>query len=388
MSDIRIEKMQLNYYIDAEIPTTNASVVHVMKMCQALKRNNVDVTLFCNGRDMTVDLETIYRQYGVIDRFSIETVYIPEFLRKHGHRFGAYYSAWLKSKNKKKSNFTYSRSAMSLFFLKNKTEYIYEAHLEPDVLNKQIEYKILKHKNCRGLVVISQALKNRYLEMFPFLLEKNIAVLHDAADIDISESVERAPLKAQESEIKIGYVGSLFPGKCMETLLQLAVRCPQFKFHVVGGTSEWIDYWEKKAIEKKVNNLIFYGFVDNSKLGDFYRAFDICILPFSSNIHIGKSKRVDIAKWTSPLKLFEAMSYAKPIIVSRLATIEEVMFDQKDCVMVEPDNIDEWEKKLVNLCADANLQKRIGQAAKEKLIRQYTWEERARKIVTLIQHGE
>ena len=155
-------------------------------------------------------------------------------------------------------------------------------------MSRRIESNILRHKNCKGLVVISYALKRRYRELFPFFPEDKITVLHDAADIDLSESGEKAELLANESDIKIGYVGSLFPGKCMETLLPLAQICPQYKFHIVGGSKYWVDYWKNKANLIRVDNLIFYGFVDNSMLSDYYRAFDLCILPFSRNIHIDK----------------------------------------------------------------------------------------------------
>lgn len=383
MCDKENKCKSINYYIDTEIPTTNASIVHVMKMCQAFTRNGINVTLFCNGKTEKIDLDGVFQQYAIEDRFKIVPVHIPDFLRDHGHRFGAYYSAWKKSRFKVKNSYAYSRSAMSLFFLKNQAEYIYEAHLEPDVINRQIERNILKHKNCKGLVVISNALKKRYLEMFPFLNEEKVTVLHDAADIDWSESNEKAVLKGEEDSLRIGYVGSLFPGKCMETLLPLACACPQYQFHVVGGSEYWLNHWQDKAKEAQADNLIFYGFVDNSKVGDFYRAFDICILPFSKDVHIGKNKRVNIGRWTSPLKLFEAMAYAKPIIVSGLETIEEVMTNYEDCIMVEPDNIEDWKIKLNEICMDETLRERIGYAAQCKLKKEYTWLERAKRAAEL-----
>lgn len=375
--------MKLCYYIDTDIPSSNASTVHVMKMCQAFQKNGHDVTLYCNSVHKIHDFEDVFQKYGITERFQIKTVQISDFMREHGHRFGAYRSAWLKTREKQEQAYAYSRSALSLYFLRNAMPFIYEAHLEPDIISRQIELAVLKHKNCKGVVVVTQALKKKYLELFPFISEEKITVLHDAADIDSSVSIEKAQLKGWGERPNIGYVGSLFPGKCMETLLPLAKVCPQYNFHVVGGSEDWINHWKEKAQEMQLDNLIFYGFVDNSKLGDYYRAFDISILPFSEKIQIGKSKRVDIGQWTSPLKLFEAMAYKKPIIVSRLATIEEVMDNQKDCIMVQPDNIDDWKKKLEALCEDKELQNKIACAAQEKLCNEYTWTERAKKAAKL-----
>lgn len=106
-------------------------------------------------------------------------------------------------------------------------------------------------------------------------------------------------------------------------------------------------------------------------------------MPFSKDVHIGKNKRVNIGRWTSPLKLFEAMAYAKPIIVSGLETIEEVMTNYEDCIMVEPDNIEDWKIKLNEICMDETLRERIGYAAQCKLKKEYTWLERAKRAAEL-----
>lgn len=377
--------MQISYYYDKEFDVFNPSIVHVMKMCQAFKKNGVDVTLYCNSNSKNSNADAVFKKYGIEEKFEIKTVQLPEFVKKHGHRFGAYYSAWLKARNYAGDKCAYGRSAMALYFIRNRSLFIFEAHIEPDLLNRQIERRLLRHKNCRGLVVISHALKKRYLELFPFFPEEKITVLHDAADLVTPDGATRADLCANDSEVKIGYVGSLFPGKCMETLLPLAQRCPEYRIHIVGGSEYWVEYWKKQAQKKGIQNLVFYGHVDNSRVGEYYRAFDICILPFSKDIYTNKSKRVNIGRWTSPLKLFEAMAYGKPIIVSRLETVEEVLADHEDCVMAEPDDNDDWAEKLSALCADKELQKRIGHAALNKLEKEYTWSERARKVVKIFE---
>lgn len=376
--------MKITYYIDTIIPTKRANMVHVMKMCQAFSNLGHSVTLICDSSQRAVDPDLIRQQYGICDSFAIRTVYIPRFLRKYGHRFAAYYGAYRKSGMAEEGSCAYSRSAATLFFLRNRTCFVYEAHMEPDFLNRRIEYAVLTSKNCIGLVVISRALKQRYLELFPFLQPDFITVLHDAADLP-EDTCEKARLQGPDSDIKIGYVGHLYPGKCMETLIPLAKRCPEYKFHIVGGTDEWIRHWQTRIREERIDNLLLYGYVDNREVGSYYRAFDIAIMPFSRTINIGRRKSANIGNWISPLKLFEAMAYGKPILVSRLPTIEEVLTDGKDCVMAEPDNIEQWAEKLRMLCRDAQLQTRIGTEAREKLRREHTWLERAERAAALFE---
>lgn len=377
--------MKINYLFDVDLAEINPSIVHVLKMCQAFAENGQDITLYCTGDGQT-SVEDIFRRYGIKTPFPVVMVPPSEFLVRHGHRLASWYTSWKRSRLDLGGGVLYARSTLSLFFLRRRAPYVFEAHLEPDALNRRFERAILCHPNCKGLVVISQALKRRYLELFPFFPEEKIHVLHDAADVVEGPAPRKATLRGETAGQNIGYVGSLFPGKCMETLLPLAKRCPQHRFHVVGGTEYWVDYWKQAAREQEITNVEFYGFVDNSRLGEYYQAFDLCILPFSGNIYIGKSKRVDIGKWTSPLKLFETMAYGKPMVVSRLATIEEVMLPGEDCLMARPDDIDDWVKTLQTLCQDPALQTRLAQAAREKLAREYTWRQRAQRAAEIFEN--
>lgn len=378
--------MKIGYFIESVIPSKRANTVHVMRMCQAFSKLGNQVFLYCDGDDTKTDEKEIRKQYGITEEFEITRIYLPKFIRKYGHRFASIISARKKVSNIENIDFAYGRSPYCINFIKNKIPYIFEAHAEPDKFNINLERKILKHFNCKGLVVISEALKKRYLELFPFLDEKKITVLHDCADIPESNSTSIAELKQIKgvSTIKIGYLGHLYPGKCMEILIPVAKACPEFSFHVVGGTDEWITNWKKVIKKESIKNIIFYGFVDNSQVGAYYKAFDICILPFSKKVYVGKSKSLDIGKWISPLKLFEAMAYEKAILVSKIPTIEEVLTDYKNCIFVEPENILEWRNKIIELSRDEYLRKKLGSEARKELEKNYTWKKRAEAIIEIM----
>lgn len=380
--------MRIAYFIDTVIPSPRANTVHVMRMCQALTNEGNTVSLYCDRDSTCGDVENIWEKYGISNRFEIVQIQLPEFVRKYGHRFSNILSAKLKAIKAKNYDVAYARSAYTLNFIKKSHKFIFESHTEPDAWNLRYEKRILSHKNCLGLVVISEALKKRYLELLPFLSSDKITVLHDCADINVSDTVNKAQLREipDKMKIKIGYVGHLYPGKCMEVLLPIAEARKEYCFHIVGGTDEWISYWKKETEKRKLDNIIFYGFVDNSKIGDYYRAFDIAILPFSKSVLVGTSKALDIGKWISPLKLFEAMSYKKAIVVSSLPTIKEVMEDNKDALLADPDNLREWTDQLDKLVNDSELRNRLGNKAFEKLKNNYTWTKRAKAIVNILEN--
>ena len=377
--------MKLAYFMDTVVPSTRANTVHIMKMCQAFRGIGVDVTLYCDSDGKDVSDEAIWKQYGIHTPFAIQRVAIPNWIRKYGHRFANFVSARKKLRQMDGCDAAYGRSLYALCGMPEDIPFLYEAHTEPDRINRQFERHLFKKRNFRGLVVISEMLKKRYLTLYPFLDEKSVHVLHDGADLpcDNGETAQLLPL-TEENDAAIGYVGHLYPGKCMEILIPLAARCKQWTFHVVGGTDEWIGKWREQCEKQAIGNIRFYGFVENSRVAGYYRAFDICLMPFSKNIYLDKRKSIDIGSWISPLKLFEAMAYEKAILVSRIPSIEEVLTDGENCVMADPENIDDWVQKLQALASAPSERARLGKQAFHLLESSYTWEKRARAVCELI----
>lgn len=374
--------MKLVYLSNAQVPSTRAHSVHVMKMCQAFKENNVDVTLYADGIGNETE-ELIFTKYGIKNKFNLKRVYINKRLAKIvPHLICSVIKTAILVKKNEEADILYGRSLFSLFLLKNSNEFVYESHISPRF--KKVEELLLKSKNCLYLVVISQALKKEYIDVFPWLNPDKIIVLHDGADLAI-QHIQSKELLANDSsekpEVIIGYLGHLYPGKCMEILIQIALKRPNYLFHVVGGTDDWVDYWKAECRIRSINNIIFYGYVDNSLTGEYYNSIDIFLLPFSKDIFYNKEKKGNIGKWISPLKLFEAMSYGKAILASRLQSIEEVLVNNYNAILVEPDDTEAWISNLDVMLSDEKLRNYLGSNAKQDFEEKYTWKKRAKNII-------
>lgn len=386
--------MKIAYISNSIIPSQKANSVHVMKMCNALAKNNIETILFCGGANQNENV--VFSKYGIGNHFKLNRISQSKFLKNIiPNSFYIALKTYMKLVSKKnemkKVDYLYGRSVYGLYLLRNKYKFIYESHMPPrEGLLRFLEKRLLKNKNCLYLVVISNALKDRYLELFPWLDYDKIIVMHDAADEvpDIIGSENKTNLfyqSKQDDNVIIGYLGHLYFGKCMEIVLELANKRSNYMFHIVGGTDYWVNYWIKKIKILNLNNIKLYGYVDNSEIGDYYRCFDICLLPFSRNIFFDKKKKDDIGSWISPLKLFEAMSYGKAILASKLPTIEEVLTDNYDSLLSDPDNVDEWCRKLDVLVESKITREKLGENALNNLKKSYTWDIRAKKIIKLLE---
>lgn len=382
--------MRIAYVHDAPVPSHSANAVHVMKMCAALASVGADVTLFCPITNIEGDP---YNMYGVTPNFKIRYIKPSKIWRLPF--VGSFSTAFITAREVRKQafDFVFGRSALALYFLRNYKPFIFEAHMLP--VNRYrlfAENNIIRSHKMVGHIVITDELRSDYLSTYSFVDPNKMFVLQDAADIAkaVSEDVcPTDPAKKMDIHQKpvIGYLGHLYPGKCMEILSQIAKERPQYDFHVVGGKEEWVNHWKNDISCNNLNNLKFYGYVDNKTIPYYYDLFDICILPFSSQIVIGNFKNANIGRWTSPLKLFEAMSYGKPILTTDLTTIKEVLTDGENCLMESETNISGWCEKLDRLVCDPSLRMKLGASAKTLFGSKYTWDIRAQKIIDILHKG-
>lgn len=378
--------MRIAYLMNAPIPSKRANSVHVMKMCQAFKNNGVDIDLYCETQDgIEIDYENIYKKYAVTNRFPIYSTPVSKLSRKLKYSFFSSGLTMTRSIKQKNYDLIYGRSLIGIYLLRDHGKFIYESHISPiNSLFKEMESRILNNKNCLGFVVISEALRKEYIRLFPLISEDKFIVLHDGADIPTMISqTSSAKLNDRfvNQQAVIGYLGHLYPGKCMEVLIQIALKRKQYVFHVVGGTEDWVKYWKNETHLLNLNNIIFYGFVENNMINEYYSKFDICVLPFSRDVYFSNKKNRNIGQWISPLKLFEAMSYKKAIIASKLVTIEEVLEDGNDSFLADPNDIDEWVNKLDILVKNEEIRMHMGEKAFQKFEKNYTWDKRAKTVI-------
>lgn len=380
--------MKIAYVHDGPVPSKSANSVHVMKMCTALAKEGADVTLYCPYSD-EIKTDDPYSMYGVERCFKIIQVK-PSFIFRKVPSLDNISIAWKIAKivSKQQYEYVFGRSMWSLFFLKD-IPFIFETHMLPMKKRMFAEQNLFSRATLLKVVMITKGLKEDYLNVFPKLSPEKIVVLQDAADIAKQVDANSTPIDTSKllsitQKPVIGYLGHLYPGKCMEILSQIAAKRPNYEFHVVGGKDEWVEKWKKDERCKNLTNIKFYGYVDNKTIPYYYSLFDICVLPFSSNIIVGKMKNADIARWTSPLKLFEAMSYGKPILATNLGTIQEVLTNGDNCLLESPTNIEGWCSKLDRLVLTQGLRDEMGTKAKRLFEEKYTWSKRAQEIIKIM----
>lgn len=372
------DKMRIAYLSNACIPSRTANSIHVMKMCQAFARNGHEVVLFvpdmAEGRESGVDDPFIY--YGIERSFRIRRL---PWIRMTGR---GYIYGWQAARQVRLGRFdlAFGRNLASCCFAAQMgMQVIYEAHtpVEYDGLLARCLFGRLIHApTFKYLVVVTHALRRHIQRTWPELAER-IVVAPDGAD-PLAEGIEPVSLSGSGGRLQVGYTGHLYPGKGAELVVELAHACPQFDFHIVGGTNSDLRRWHER--NDRPANLHFHGHQPHSQLPRYLMAFDVVLLPNQPKVLAHGGTR-DIGQWTSPLKLFEYMAAGRAIICSDVPVLMEVADDRVNMLICRHDEIDDWAAALGRLEADPDLRWSLGITAQRQFETRYTWEQRARRVL-------
>lgn len=100
----------------------------------------------------------------------------------------------------------------------------------------------------------------------------------------------------------VGYFGALAPWLWYDCIRELVTMRSEIGFVFIGP-----DYYGGSTQLPAAKNVLYLGTVDYDILPAYARQFDLCFIPF---------KPGEIARTTSPLKLFEYFALEKPVVVT------------------------------------------------------------------------
>ena len=271
-----------------------------------------------------------------------------------------------------------SRNLYFSFLFSFFCSHVYEFHSIPTGWRRAILGSLLKNKKMK-FICITEHLKKDSMDLFRFS-GNNVIVLHDAASpAPENNYIDQTPLIMEQRNLNVGYFGHLHQGRGVEIIEKLASRLPVINFHVIGGQYEQVE--QRKFKNKKLKNLKFYGHLPYGDARLMMVKCDLLLLPYQTRTFLTDGK-TDTGRWMSPLKLFEYMSSNVAIISSDLPVLREVLSHNKNCLLVEPSNLEEWENAILSLTTDKLKALRLAQNARAEYEKFYNWNIRARKILT------
>ncbi len=361
------------------LPARRANTVQVMKMAQALTALRHDVLVLVPGKDAHISWQQLAHHYGLALRFNVAWIPATAFMRRYD--FG-----WFAVRRAVKWNadLIYSRMPQATAiasFLGIPT--ILEIHDYPrGLLGPWLFARFLNGRGARCLVVITKALQDSLRETALLRTESlPVVIAPDGVDLDRyanlpSQEEARRDLNLPD-RFTAGYTGHLYAGRGIQLILETAAQLPTMTFLITGGNSADIERIRAQINNEMLDNVIVMGFIPNAELPLYQAACDVLLMPYQNTV--AASSGGDIARYLSPMKLFEYLACGRVILSSNLPVLLEVL-NPANALLLPSDDIDAWVEALHALQENPGQREKLAAQAHFDA-QQYSWQARIEKIM-------
>ncbi|TAK41373.1 MAG: glycosyltransferase [Saprospiraceae bacterium] len=208
---------------------------------------------------------------------------------------------------------------------------------------------------------------------------EKLAVFHngfDYADMQpmLTKTEAREILGWEKSQRHVVYTGNMQVNKGIESVIDIAGKMPAVKFVLVGGTLSDSLRLQNYAEQNAVSNVTFTGFKAIKEVSCYLYAADALIIPPVS------APLEKYGRTVLPFKTFLYLAAGRPVLAPLQPDLTEVLEDDYNALLVEPDNLDAAVAALESLFANPAMHLRISENAAAS-VSDLTWDARAKKII-------
>lgn len=375
--------MKIAFVSASEVPSIRANSIQVMKVSQAFVQMRQEVRLYVPAHGVAPNVDNLADFYGLQQTFPVE--WIPG-----NPRWKRYDFSWLAVRRAKDwgAQAVYVWPLQAAFAAQILgLPYWLELHEPPSGRLGPVIFRSLLGSGRKCFLPITRVLAEMLRTRYPRFDSRHVT-MHIAPDgVDMERYIGLpAPTIARQSlglpeVFTVGYTGHLYPGRGMALLAGLARRFPQVNFLWVGGRAEDVAFWRGRLNDNGLTNVSLTGFIANSRLPLYQAAAEILLMPYE-RVVTGSSGG-NTANFSSPMKMFEYMACRRAIISSSLPSITEVL-NSTNAVLCPPEDEEAWAVALESLMVNAEQRERLAAAALADA-RQYTWLERARESLRILE---
>ena len=376
------------YIANITLPSERTHGIQIMKTCEALAQSGEQLELWITNRKKggkeRIFPDDIFDFYGIKHKFPIKKIPVLEFLSKkckayfYLESFSFIVMIFFALLRERGDFIIYTRDESVQFLgLFTGKKFFWEAHID---LKFNFLRKIRLKKIC-GIIAISESFKNIIINKYGVNPDK-ISIAHDAVDLEefsnfLPQKKARELLNMPQDKKIVLYVGGVMKKKGIFVLLDTAAMMnSDWLFEIVGWfVHDESDKAKKYVEERKIDNVVFRGYAPRNEIINYLAAADALVIPNSS---LYEETRL----FTSPMKLFEYMSSGRPIVASATPTMLEIL-NEKNAVLVEPDNPEALKNGLFKIFQNKDLAESLAENSK-KDVQNHTWTKRAAKISAFI----
>ena len=366
---MNIKHKKINYIAEINLKSKSAYKHQVLKMCDEFSNKGFEINLYIINLN-NISFRKLKKNHILKNHFKIIQVFKNINNLNFFLRFIFVLKIFFVLKDKRE--ILYSRSAIfsfifSIIGLKN----FLEIHQPLSGFTKLIFYLFRKKiLDKTKFILINKNLNKHFL-----IKNKNFLISDDGVDLKDFNSKDK--IKFRNSCV---YTGSLFEGKGIELIKEIAKKIKRFDFYIYGD----LKTTSQKCINecRKIKNIKLLGHVEYNKIPKILRSHKIILMPYAKEVY-GNHKSANLSNYMSPLKLFDYLAAGRTIIASKNNSYSHILKNDKNSILCNSSNVDEWIKAIKKVSSNKYNWKKI-QNNSIKTSKFFSWQIRVNNIIRFI----
>jgi len=222
------------------------------------------------------------------------------------------------------------------------------------------------------IIVCSEYMRSEVMNVFNLPSDKIDIIPNGINPIDLSKPIDNVRRRyAEDWEKIVLFVGRLVHAKGIHIFVEAGInllgRRGDVKFVVVGD-GVLREELMRRVSERGVSHKFFFtGFISDNDLNDLYRVCDVAVFP-SIYEPFG-------------IVALEAMSAAKPVIVSDVGGLSSLVIDGFNGVKVPPNDPYILSRAIERVISNPTLAEHLGKNGFNHVYQNYTWDKIADKTL-------
>ena len=366
--------MKICYLANTAIPSSNASAIQIVKMCETFSKFKHEVLLITTN----VSAKNFFYDYAVRFKFGVKKLKIFDKFPT-GFRYYLFSIYSIFESLSFKPDIYITRNFFTCFLLTIfKKRIILEIHHDLTIESRIVKFLVkrlnyLNNKNLIKIIAITKNVKKDYEKKYN--IDKNkIIVLPSGSSI----SQKFSPPKNKD-KLNIGYLGSLYKSRGFYLMQNLAKIDSRNTYHVYGN----LKGYENLLSSNYTNNFRINDYISYRKIPKILNEMDILLMPYVSPITVAGDVG-NITKFTSPLKLFDYLSVGRVIMCSNLDVLKECLNENVNAIFIKNfTNIYAWKMEIQKI-ANQRVKFMIMSKNNYKHSKKFNHDKRAKKIIDII----
>lgn len=205
--------------------------------------------------------------------------------------------------------------------------------------------------------------------------DRSFDVIPNAVDIDFFRpGIDGTRIRERhhlQGKTIVMFVGRIVHHKGIESLIMSAKHTDDPIRYLIVGDGEDKERLMRMAREVDEERITFTGPVPREELLEYYAAADMLILPSLSRLE------------AFGIVGLEAMASGKPVVLSRIPGVSEVIDAEQEGVIFEPSDAVDLGKKIMYLHSQPKLRNSMGKRGRKRVLKDYSMAAVAKKVENL-----